>query len=110
MLGRHLRPPSLLPIVSIYITWYIVIPTAVRPLPFVSYIQYSLLSPIPYICFSGSLHILFSLNFRNVLCYRGLYSSYSIPMLYIWIGYIPIISSSNIILGVNYSYRVLCYI
>jgi len=65
---------------------------------------------MPYIYFSGSLRILFSLNLSSVLYYRGLYSSRSIPMLYIWIRYIPIIYSGSIILGVVYGYRALRYI
>ena len=65
---------------------------------------------MPYICFSGSLHILFSLNLSNVLYYRGLYSGRSTPILYMWIKYVPIMRSNSIILGVVYSYRALCYI
>jgi hypothetical protein len=45
-----------------------------------------------------------------ILYYRGLYSGYSIPVLYIWIKYIPIINIIIIILGVDYGYRVLYYI
>src|SRR6266567_3995939 len=107
MPGRHLYPPSLSPVVSIYMTWRVIVPIAIRPLPSVSYILYSLLSPTPYICFGGSLRILFSLNFHNILYYGGLYSGHSTPVLHIWIRYILIISSNNIILGIDCSYRVL---
>ena len=65
---------------------------------------------MPYMCFSSSLYILFSLNLSSVLYYRGLYSGRSIPILRIWIRYIPIIRSGSIILGVVYSYRALYYI
>src|SRR6266702_6886602 len=104
---KYLHPLNLLPVISIYITWRVIILTAIKPLPSISCILYSLFSPTPYIYFSGSLRILFSLNFRNILYYRGLYSGYSIPMLYIWIRCVPIIYSNNISLGVDYSYRVL---
>ena len=107
MLGRHLRPPGLLPVVSIYMTWRVVVPVAIKPLPSVSCIQCSLLSPTPYMCFGGSLCILFSLDFRNVLCCRGLHNGYSTPMLRIWIGCVPIVYSGNIGLGVVYSYKAL---
>ena len=72
MLAKYLYPLSLLPLIFIYITQHIVIPVAIKPLP--------------YICFSGSLYILFSLNLSSVLYYRGLYSGRSTPVLYIWIG------------------------
>ena len=79
----YLYPPSLLPVISIYITWRIIVPVAIKPLPSISYILYSLLSPMPYVCFSGSLCILFSLDFYNVLYCGGLYSGYSTLVLYI---------------------------
>ena len=110
MLERYLRPPDLLPVVFIYITWHVVIPIAVKPLPSVFYIQYSLLSPTPYMCFSGSLHILFSFNLSSVLYYRGLHSGHSIPMLSMWIKYVPIIYSNSIVLGGVCGCRALCYI
>ena len=62
---------------------------------------------MPYICFSSSLRILFNLNLSSVLYYRGLYSGRSIPILYIWIRYVPIIRSNSIILGIVYSYKAL---
>jgi len=65
---------------------------------------------MPYICFSGSLYILFSPNLSSVLYYRGLRSGYSTPILRIWIGCVPIIHSNSIILGVVCSYRALYYI
>jgi hypothetical protein len=65
---------------------------------------------MPYMCFSSSLRILFSLNLSSVLYYRGLYSGRSTPILRIWIRYIPIIYSNSIILGGVYSYRALYYI
>jgi len=65
---------------------------------------------MPYIYFSSSLRILFSFNLSSVLYYRGLYSGRSIPILRIWIRYVPIIYSNSIILGVVYSYRALYYI
>jgi len=83
MPGRHLYPPGLSPIVFIYLTWRIIVPAAIGPIPSVSYILYNLLSPMPYMYFSSSLYILFSLGFYSVLYRRGLYSGCSIPMLYI---------------------------
>jgi len=65
---------------------------------------------MPYMCFGNSLRILFSLDLYIILYYRGLHSGRSTPMLRIWIGYVPIICSNNIVLGVVYSYRALCYI
>jgi hypothetical protein len=65
---------------------------------------------MPYICFSGSLRILFSLSLYSVLYYRGLYSGRSTPILRMWIRYAPIMRSDSIILGVVYSYRALCCI
>ena len=60
--------------------------------------------------FSGSLRILFGFGLSSVLYYRGLYSGYSTPMLCMWIKYIPIIYSNNIILGGVCSYKALYYI
>jgi len=40
---------------------------AIKPLPSISYIYIVLLSPTPYIYFSSSLYILFSLNLSSVL-------------------------------------------
>ncbi len=65
---------------------------------------------MPYICFSGSLRILFSLDLYNVLYYRGLYSGRSTPMLYMWIRCVPIVYSNNIILGIICGCRALYYI
>jgi len=61
-------------------------------------------------CFNSSLYILFSFDLSSVLYYKGLYSGYSTPILRIWIKYIPIIHSSNIILGVVCGCRALYYI
>jgi len=61
-------------------------------------------------CFGNSSRILFSLNLYIILYYRGLYSGRSIPVLRMWIRCVPIIYSNNIILGVIYGYRALCYI
>jgi len=61
-------------------------------------------------CFGNSLRILFSLNLYIVLYYKGLYSSRSTPILRMWIRYVPIIYSDNIILGVVCGCRALCYI
>jgi len=58
-------------------------------------------------CFGSSLRILFSLNLSNILYCRGLYSGRSIPILRMWIRYVPIIYSNSIILGGVYSYRAL---
>ena len=74
------------------------------------YLIYSLFSLTPYIYFSGSLRILFSLSLYNILYYKGLYSGCSIPILRIWIKCVPIIHINSIILGVVYSYRALYYI
>jgi hypothetical protein len=60
--------------------------------------------------FSDSSRILFSLNLYIILYYRGLYSGRSTPILRMWIRYIPIIHSNNIILGEVCSYRALRYI
>jgi len=62
---------------------------------------------MPYMCFSGSLYILFSFNLSSVLYCGGLYNSRSIPILRMWIKCVPIIHSDNIILGRVYSYRAL---
>jgi len=58
-------------------------------------------------CFGDSLYILFSLNLSSVLYRGGLYSGSSTPILYMWIGCVPIIHSNSIILGVVYGYRAL---
>ena len=63
-----------------------------------------------YMCFSNSLHILFSFNLSNVLYYKSLYSGYSTPVLNILIKYIPIIYNNSIILGVDCGYKALYYI
>jgi len=65
---------------------------------------------MPYICFSSSLRILFSLGLSSILYYRGLYSGRSTPMLRMWIGCVPIIYSNSIVLGVVCGYRALYYI
>jgi len=65
---------------------------------------------MPYMCFGDSLRILFSLNLYIILYYRGLYSGRSIPVLRMWIGYVPIIRSNNIVPGVVCGCRALCYI
>jgi len=107
MLGRHLRPPSLLPIVSICITWRAVVPVAVKPFPSISYIYCSLLSPTPYVCFGDSSRILFGLNLYIVLYYGGLYSGRSISVLRMWTRCVPIMRSDNIVPGVVCGYRAL---
>ena len=53
---------------------------------------------MPYVCFSGSLCILFGLNLGSVLYCKGLYSGRSTPMLCIWIRCAPILYSNSIIL------------
>ena len=68
---------------------------------FFSYALYILQWQFPY---------LFSFSFYNILYYKGLYSGYNIPILYIWIKCNPIISNNNNILGIDYGYEVLYYI
>ena len=65
---------------------------------------------MPYMCFGGSLHILFGLNLGSILYYKGLYSGRSTPVLCIWIKYAPIIYSDSTVLGGVYSYKALRYI
>jgi len=62
---------------------------------------------MPYMCFGGSLRILFSLNLSSILYREGLYSSRSTPILRMWIRCVPIMRSSSIILGGVYNYRAL---
>jgi hypothetical protein len=50
---------------------------------------------MPYMCFSGSLHILFGLDLGSVLYHRGLYSGYSTPVLRMWIRCVPIVYSNS---------------
>ena len=65
---------------------------------------------MPYMCFSGTLYILFSLNLGSILYYKGLYSGHSTPILYIWIKCTPILYNNSIILGEIYGYRALRHI
>jgi len=65
---------------------------------------------MPYVCFSDSSRILFGLDLYIVLYCGGLYSGRSTPVLRMWIRYVPIIYSNNIVLGIVCGYRALCCI